>query len=126
MFSLNLFELIVTIAVIITNQGEKEDTQDFQIIISYSFLICYNLLTCLSCTELFVAKICKWPARLTFRVTVGLRIVFLVVAVGLELGLQRHASMWGCWVIASIFYFIVLEIFANQHFFDIITRRLKK
>jgi hypothetical protein len=57
---------------------------------------------------------------------VCLRIAFLAVAVGLELGLQRHASMWGCWIITSIFYFIVLEIFANQHFFDVITRRLKK
>lgn len=125
-FSLNCFELFVTITVIATNQSVFDDKGESRAYLSYFFMLCYNIITCLNCFELFVSKVCKWPTRLSTRLIALLRFACLAVAVGLELSLQRRASMWGCWVIASIFYYIVLEIFANRHLLATLTRHFKK
>jgi hypothetical protein len=74
------------------------------------FVLLYSTLTAVSAAEVYM-RLDRWCTRLILRLFLGLRFVFILIAVVLLFTLKGKEIEYGFWVITMAIYFLFKEMY---------------
>lgn len=74
------------------------------------FVLLYSVLTAVSAAEVYM-RLDRWCTRLILRLFLGLRFVFILIAIVLLFTLKGKEIEYGFWIITIAIYFVLKEIY---------------